>query len=124
MAQPSPGRLLPKPPVQAAHTLTQPEWSPRRALPYLRPGLSVGAALRVEEEGDVGHEGRHHLSHVQFWDLIGLELLPVIELCQVLLKRLAETERGAHLLGLALVGKEVQLETLSPEDKETGHLCL
>ena len=74
--------------------------------PYLRLGLCVGAILRVEEEGNVGHEGRHHLSHVQFWDLIGLELFLVIELCQVLLKRLAEIEGGAHLPRIALVRKK------------------
>lgn len=78
----------------------------RGSLPYLRLGLFVGAVLRVEEEGDVGHEGRHHLSQVQFWDLIGLELFLVVELCQVLLKRLAEVEGGAHLPGIALVGNK------------------
>ena len=61
----------------------------------------MGAILRVEEEGDVGHEGSHHLSHVQFWDLTGLELFLVIELCQVLLKRLAQIESRAHLPQMA-----------------------
>lgn len=57
----------------------------------------MGAVLRVEEEGHVGHDGSRRLSHVQFWGLTGLELFLVTELCQVLLKRLAETESGAHL---------------------------
>lgn len=83
------------------------------ALPYLRLGLAAGAILRVEEEGDVGHEGSHNLSHVQFRDLIWLKLFLVIQLCQVLLKRLTEIESRADLPGMALVGKEVQLEILS-----------
>lgn len=71
-------------------------------LPYLWLGLAVGAILRVEEEGDIGHEGSHHLSHVQFRDLIGLKLFLVIQLCQMFLKRLAEIESRAHLPRTAL----------------------
>ena len=101
---------------------TQPETGPREARPtaYLALGLAVGPVLRVEEEGDVGHEGSHHLSHIQFRDLIGLELVLVIQLCQVLLKRLAEVESGAHLPGTALGGKRHKWKS-SPQ-KETGHL--
>lgn len=83
----------------------------------------MGAILRVQEEGDIGHEGSHHLSHIQLRDLIGLELFLVIQFCQVLLKRLAEIESGAHLPRMALVGKEVQLEMLSPEGNKTIGWC-
>lgn len=65
----------------------------------------MGAVLRVQEEGDVGHKGSHHLSHIHFRDLIGLELFLVIQFCQMLLKRLAEIEGRAHLPRTALVGK-------------------
>lgn len=85
--------------------------------PHLRLGLMLGDVLGVEEEGDVGHERSHHLIHV-FRDLIGLELLLVIQLCQVLLERLAEIERGAHLPRMALVGKAVQLEIPFPEESK------
>lgn len=63
-----------------------------------------------------------NLSHIQFWDLIWLKLFLVIQLCQVLLKRLAEIESRADLPGMALVGKEVQLEILSPEEIKTDYL--
>lgn len=83
-------------------------------------GLAVGAVLRVQEEGNVGHEGSHHLRHIQLWDLIGLELFLVIQLCQVLLKRLAEVESGAHLPGMALGRKRPKWKPLP--QKQTGHL--
>ena len=84
----------------------------------------MGAVLRVEEEGDVGHEGSHHLSHIQFRDLIGLQLFLVIQFCQVLLKRLAEIEGRAHFPRMTLERKEVQLEILSPEENKTATWCL
>lgn len=87
--------------------------------PYLLLGLAVGAILRVEEEGNVGHEGSHHLSHIQFRDLIGLELFLVIQFCQMLLKRLAEIESGAHLPRMALVGKKSSWKSSPPKENKT-----
>ena len=100
-----------------------PKWGPEQPGPaphLLGLGLAVGAVLRVQEEGDVGHEGSHHLSHIQLRDLIGLELFLVIQLRQVLLKRLTQVESGAHLPGMALGGKRPKWKPLP--QKQTGHL--
>lgn len=57
------------------------------ASPSWAAGLAVGRPEGVQE-GNVGHEGGHHLRHIQLWDLIGLELFHnSVQLHQVLLKK-------------------------------------
>lgn len=68
--------------------------------------IAVGAVLGVQQEGDVGHEGRYHLGQVQLRDRVGLQLFLVVQLCQVLLFGLTEINRGAHSGRFVLEVKE------------------
>lgn len=78
---------------------------------------AAGAILRVQQERDVGHEGSNNTGHVHLRDLVGLKLFLVL-LGQVLLKGLAEVERRAHFLRVALERKKRQLRA-RPKDKSS-----